>query len=78
MNSKQKKVIITWLILSFVIGLSNSIFLYFSQINEVYDKYAFIGPTIIIFIATFLQFLVILGIPAFILYWICYDKTKKK
>jgi len=77
MNKKQKKIRLAWLIFSFIIGLGRSAFEYFSQVNKVYDPYAFIWVAVVVFVGTFIYFLIILGIPAVILYWIFRDKAKK-
>ena len=82
MNKKQKKIRLAWLIFSFIIAIIRSAFDYFSLADkEVYDKIEFAAamtlPMIFTFIVTFVYFLVILGIPAAILYWFFRDKTKK-
>ncbi|MCX6764492.1 MAG: hypothetical protein NTU58_02170 [Candidatus Nealsonbacteria bacterium] len=66
-NMNSKKVIKIWIIISFIIGLSNSIFQYFSQLEKGYDPFEFMILPIVIFVPTFLFLLVILGIPLFII-----------
>lgn len=65
MNSK--KLIKIWIITSFLLSLGNSIFQYLSGVEKAYDPFEFMIVPIIVFVPTFLFFLVILGIPIFII-----------